>query len=178
MFPSFQAAVEAEWDISYADLSDTELVEKFQSWCRKTLDDFAPKALTATLLAGFSLQRLEAALQKCTDDTRAKSIASRLISGLSGNLTVETNEKLQQVATGALALTDFLKGYGHRTVDEFELAQPRWREDTTYLERILSALTAEGFAKQTDLTADRHSAETELAELLKDKGGLAKTDCE
>ena len=174
VFPSFQSAVEAEWDIPYADLSAAELVEKFQSWCRKTLSDFAPKALTATLLAGFSLQRLESALQKCTDDTRAKSIASRLISGLSGNLTVETNEKLQQVATGALALTDFIGDYGHRAVDEFELAQPRWREDTTYLEQILASLTAERFAKQTDLTADRHSAETELAELVKEKGGLRK----
>ena len=204
IFPTFQSEVEAEWNISYADLSDTELIEKFQTWCRKTLDDFAPKALTATLLAGFSLQRLEAALQKCTDETAAKSIVSRLISGVSGNLTVETNEKLQQVATGDLALTDFLKDYGHRAVDEFELAQPRWREDTTYIEQIVesfqrndhqpstissqqghgnvensgipnaASLTAERGAKQTDLTADRYSAEAELAELVQGKAGLRK----
>ena len=139
VFPAFQSEVEAEWDISYSDLSDTELVGKFRTWCTKTLDDFAPKALTATLLAGFSLQRLEGALQKCVDETAAKSIASRLISGLSGNLTVETNDKLQQVALRDLSLTDFLKDYGHRAVDEFELAQPRWREDATYLEQIVAS---------------------------------------
>ena len=172
VFPAFQSAVEAEWEISYSDLSDAELVDKFQAWCTKTLNNFAPKALTATLLAGFSLQRLAAALQKCTDETAAKSIASRLISGLSGNLTLETNEKLQKVATGDLELIDFLKDYGHRAVDEFELAQPRWREDTTYLEQFLASLTAE--VKQYDLTADRYAAETELAELLKDKRGLRK----
>jgi len=174
VFPAFQSEVEAERDISYADLSDTELVEKFQRWRIKTLDNFAPKALTATLLAGFSLQRLAAALQKCTDEAAAKSIVNRLISGLSGNLTVETNEKLQEIAAGDLALRDFLKDYGHRGVDEFELAAPRWREDTTYLEQILSSLTAESEVQRNDPTADRYSAEKELAELVKDKEGLRK----
>ena len=60
VFPTFQSEVAAERDLPYVDLSDAELVRKFQTWCTKTLDDFAPKALTATLLAGFSLQRLEA----------------------------------------------------------------------------------------------------------------------
>ena len=181
VFPTFQSEVEAERDISYADLSDVELVGKFQTWCTKTLDDFAPKVLTATLLAGFSLQRLEATLQKCVDETAAKSIASRLISGLSGNLTVETNEKLQQVATGDLALTDFLKDYGHRAVDEFELAQRRWREDTTYLEQIVESLRhknagtsfpQDNGAKQQ--MEQRELAEAELAELVKNKSGLRK----
>ena len=181
VFPTFQSEVEAERDISYADLSDAELLGKFQTWCTKTLDDFAPKALTATLLAGFSLQRLEATLQKCVDETAAKSIASRLISGLSGNLTVETNEKLQQVATGDLALTDFLKDYGHRAVDEFELAQRRWREDTTYLEQIVESLRhknagtsfpQDNGAKQQ--MEQRELAEAELAELVKNKDGLRK----
>ena len=181
VFHAFQSEVEAERDISYADLSDVELVGKFQTWCTKTLDDFAPQVLTATLLAGFSLQRLEATLQKCVDETAAKSIASRLISGLSGNLTVETNEKLQQVATGDLALTDFLKDYGHRAVDEFELAQRRWREDTTYLEQIVESLRhknagtsfpQDNGAKQQ--MEQRELAEAELAELLKNKSGLRK----
>lgn len=174
IFPAFQSEVAAERNISYSDLSDAALVDKFQMWCAKTLDDFAPKALTATLLAGFSLQRLEATLQKCTDETTAKSIMSRLIGGCSGNLTVETNQKLQQVATGDLTLTDFLKDYGHRGVDEFELAEPRWREDTTYLEQILSSLSVESSAERNDPTPDRCTAEAELAELVKGKSGLRK----
>ena len=181
VFPAFQSEVEAEWDILYSDLSDVELVGKFQTWCTKTLGDFALKALTATLLAGFSLQRLEAALQKCTDETTSKSIVSRLISGLSGNLTVETNERLQQVATGDLTLTDFLKDYGHRAVDEFELAQPRWREDTIYLEQIVESFQQKNadtsvFKKgsATHQVEQRELAEKELVELVKDKGGLRK----
>ena len=184
VFPTFQAEVEAEREISYADLSDAELVTKFQTWRAKTLDDFAPKALTATLLAGFSLQRLEAALQKCLDETAAKTLASRLISGLSGNLTVETNEKLWQVATGELTLTDFLKDYGHRAVDEFELAQPRWREDTTYLEQVVASFRQKSVETETQAQEEgshfvrrveqRESAEEELAAILRDKASLRK----
>ena len=178
VFPTFQSEVEAEWEVSYADLSDVELVKKFEIWCTKTLDDFAPKALTATLLAGFSLQRLAGVLQKCTDETTAKSIANRLISGLSGNLTVETNTKLQQVAAGDLELIDFRKDYGHRAVDEFELAQPRWREDATYLEQIVASLDSVGGICHPNTLKpqreQRESAERELAELVKDKRGLRK----
>ena len=183
IFPAFQGEVEAERDISYLDLSDAELVAKFRTWRAKTLDDFAPKALTATLLAGFSLQRLEAALQKQLDETAAKTLASRLISGLSGNLTVETNEKLWQVAGGDLPLTDFLKDYGHRAVDEFELAQPRWREDTTYLEQIIASFQREvsGAAAQQEQAshfarqvAQREAAEAELSTILGDKANGRK----
>ncbi len=154
VFPAFQKEVEAERNISYSDLTDTELVTKFEEWRAKTLDDFAPKALTATLLAGFSLQRLEVALQKCLNETETKILVNRLMSGTSGNLTDETvvsqashprlASKLSEVATGDLTLTDFLKDYGHRAVDEFELAQPRWREDTTYLEQIIDAFEKSG----------------------------------
>ena len=183
VFPAFQAEVEAEREHSDVDLSDTELVAKFQTWRAKTLDDFAPKALTATLLAGFSLQRLEAALQKHLNETEAKVLASRLISGLPGNLTVETNQKLWQVAGGDLTLTDFLKDYGHRAVDEFELAQPRWREDTTYLEQVIASfqeekpgtdVQQEGFSHFKRQVEQRKAAEAELSVILEDKANLQK----
>jgi len=186
VFPAFQEEVEAERDIPYSDLTDVELVTKFEEWRFKTLDDFAPKALTATLLAGFSLQRLEAALQKCFSETETKVLVNKLISGISGNLTVETNGKLWEVATGEMTLTDFLKDYGHRAVDEFELAQPRWREDTTYIEQITTSFQQSGL--QTPPTeslfpaddgpqqqiAQRESAEMELATHLENKTGLRK----
>ena len=195
VFPAFQAEVEAERDISYSNLTDAELVTKFEEWRAKTLDAFAPKALTATLLAGFSLQRLEAALQKCLNETEVKTFANRLMSGISGNLTVETivpqahprlASKLWEVATGNLILTDFLKAYGHRAVDEFELAQPRWREDPTYLEQIVASFQQSG--SQTPSTApsfltddgakqqveQRASAEKELDVRLENKTGLRK----
>ncbi|MDE0483604.1 MAG: PEP-utilizing enzyme [Candidatus Poribacteria bacterium] len=183
-FPKFREIVEAEQNLSYSELSDAELVKKFKEWWQKTLYDFAPKALTATLLAAFSLQRLEAVLQKCIDETEAKGLASRLVSGLSGNLTVETNEKLQQVASGQFSLTDFLNDYGHRTVNEFELAQPRWREDTTYLEQIIASFSQQDLGSDRKTHEDdqhftrqmeqREAAEKELAEVIEDKPRLQK----
>ncbi len=184
VFPQFQAITKAEWDISYATLSDAEVVAKFQEWRDKTLREFAPKALTATLLAGFSLQRLKAGLAKCLDEAEAKVLTQRLIGGLSGNLTVETNEKLGQVAAGHLSLDNFLAEAGHRAVGEFELAQPRWREDTAYLEQVIASFKArlksaptadeQGSAPIENSTRQREEAETYLAELLKNKKHLRK----
>ncbi|MCY3723802.1 MAG: PEP-utilizing enzyme [Candidatus Poribacteria bacterium] len=188
VFPAFQKEVEAERNISYSDLKDTELVTKFEEWRAKTLDDFAPKALTATLLAGFSLQRLEVALQKCLNETETKILVNRLMSGNSDNLTDETvvpqtshprlASKLSKVATGDLTLTDFLKDYGHRAVDEFELAQPRWREDTTYLEQMIASLRSVGGTCNPDTLQpqieQRESAEKELTAHLENKTGLRK----
>ena len=178
VFPQFQVDVQTEQKLDYTKLSDEELVTKFREWCGKTLDDFAPKALIATVLAAFSLQRLEAALQKCIDERTAKNLASRLISGGSGNLTVETNERLREVGTGDISLADFLNDYGHRAVNEFELAQPRWREDTGYIEQITSSLS-----QQTDMGNEeyhtrqieqRDKAEKELNEILDKNAGLRK----
>ncbi len=191
VFPTFQEEVEAERNISYSDLTDAELVGKFKKWRTKTLDGFAPKALIATLLAGFSLQRLEAALQKCLNETEVKTFANRLMSGISGNLTVETIDpqvshprlasKLREVATGDITLTDFLKDYGHRAVGEFELAQPRWREDTTYLEQIVASFQQKNDGTSLSKRADakqqieqRESAEKELTTRLENKTGLRK----
>ena len=180
-FPQFQDEVQTEQNLLYSKLSDEELVTKFEEWREKTLDDFAPKALIATVLAAFSLQRLEASLQKCIDETAAKNLASRLISGGSGNLTVETNERLREVGTGGISLSDFLNEYGHRAVNEFELAQPRWREDTEYIEQIITALS-----QQTDVDNEdnsqyhtrqieqRDNAEKELNAVLEKKTGLRK----
>ncbi len=181
IFPQFREDVENEQKSSYSELSDVELVNKFRVWCLKTLDEFAPKALIATVLAAFSLQRLEIALKKCIDETNATNLASKLISGISGNLTVETNEKLQQVANDEMTLEDFIKEYGHRAVGEFELAQPRWRENTDYLKQIIASFrhdtvennqeTQEQVARQIEQS---EAAEKELAQITEKKTGLRK----
>lgn len=180
IFPKFQQDVLNEQNLDYTKLSDDELVTKFEEWCEKTLDVFAPKALIATVLAGFSLQRLEVALQKCVDAKAAKNLVSSLISGNSGNLTVETNERLSQVGKGELTLSDFLKDYGHRAVNEFELSQPRWREDTSYLEQIIASLSKDdGGTPEKNQQFDRQielqeKAQNDLNEILEKKKGVQK----
>ncbi len=172
--PSFHEMVRSEQHVAYTELSDKELVQKFSEWTQKTLDEFAPKALIATLLAAFSLQRLENILLKCMNESEAKGLASGLISGESGNLTVETNDKLWQVANEEVSLKDFLNDYGHRAVGEFELAEPRWREDTTYLEQIIQLYsqlkekpTDTSESKNQHFKRQREQRETALIELNK-----------
>lgn len=181
IFPDFQQIIETEQKLLYSELSDVQLVQKVRELIEITLDDFAPKTLIATILAGFSLQRLETVLQKKLSEKDAKALASRLITGQSGNITIETNEKLRQVATGKLLIEDFLKEFGHRAVDEFELAQPRWRENTDYLEQIIESMrhNQKEYPAETDLHFSKQkehqdAAEKELAELTVKQAGLQK----
>ena len=142
IFPAFEQYVHTQRQIPLEDLSDEHLIAKFHEWREKTLNEFAKDALKATVFAGFSYQRLEASLQKCFDQAEAKDLARSLISGLEGDLTVEPNLKMWAVAQGELRLEDFLETHGHRAVGEFELAQPRWREDASYVEQVITSFRA------------------------------------
>ena len=142
IFPEFERYVQAEREIALENMPDEEVFAKFDEWHHKTLTQFAKDALKATVFAGFSYQQLAEKLQKCFDETEAGNYARALITGLEGDLTVETNLQLWAVAQGELSLEDFLAQYGHRAVGEFELAQPRWREDSAYVEQIIESFRA------------------------------------
>ncbi|MCG9127768.1 hypothetical protein JT359_09240 [Candidatus Poribacteria bacterium] len=180
VFPEFQNAVQLEQSKDFSELTDAALVEKVNEWTQKTLDYFAPKALIATLLAGFSLQKLETTLQKCISKEDTKKLVSRLITGQHGNMTVETNEKLRQVAKEKITLTDFLNVYGHRAVDEFELAQPRWRENTEYIQQVIASLKQNSSdipnKENSDSTQKelKDTAEKELKDVIMKKPGIKK----
>ncbi|RKU29468.1 hypothetical protein C6497_06050 [Candidatus Poribacteria bacterium] len=180
VFPEFQNTVQIEQSKDFSELSDAELMDKVNEWIQNTLEDFAPKALIATLLAGFSLQRLENTLQKCMSDGEVKQLVSCLITGPSGNMTIETNEKLRQVANEQISLSEFLKVYGHRAVDEFELAEPRWRENTKYLEQIIESLNQDSPDNHNDEYSDskqkelKEIAEKELKDAIMKKPGMQK----
>ena len=139
IFPAFEQYVQAQRQISLEELSDQQVIDKFHEWREKTLNEFAKDALKATVFANFAYQQLEIILQKCFGKDEAKDLARLLITGLEGDLTVDANLKMWQVAQGELALEDFLQQYGHRSLGEFELAQPRWREDPSYVEQIVSS---------------------------------------
>ena len=139
VFPAFEQYAQDQRQISLEELSDQEVIDKFHEWREKTLNKFAKDALKATVFASFSYQQLETTLQKCFSDEEAKDLARLLITGLEGDLTVDANLKMWEVAQGELTLEDFLEKYGHRSVGEFELAQPRWREDPSYIEQIITS---------------------------------------
>ncbi|GAB4556852.1 MAG: hypothetical protein Kow0047_00670 [Anaerolineae bacterium] len=51
---------------------------------------------------------------------------------------------LVQASRTTDGLSEFLSAYGHRTVDEVEIAQPRWREDPSFPQAAHKALSASG----------------------------------
>lgn len=135
IIPAYISYIEEQKKIKLDELSDDEIISKMNEWIDKTLRDFARDGLKASVLAGMSYSNLQAALTKCFGK---ENMLEGLIVGLQGDLTVETNQKLWEVARGWISMQQFLDGYGHRSVGEFELAQPRWREDVAYVESMVN----------------------------------------
>ncbi len=169
IFPTFEQYVQTEKQVSLEELSDQQVIDKFHEWREKTLNEFAKDALKATVFASFSYQQLEIMLQKCFGEEEAKDLARLLITGLEGDLTVDANLKMWEVAQDKLTLEDFLEKHGHRSVGEFELAQPRWREDSSYVEQVIASFHTNPNANpmkhlQTQ-RANREKAKRRLARL-------------
>jgi pyruvate,water dikinase len=160
IFPTFEQYVQTQREVSLEELSDQQVIDKFHEWREKTLNEFAKDALKATVFASFSYQQLEITLQKCFSEEEARDLARLLITGLEGDLTVDANLKMWEVAQGELTLEDFLEKHGHRSVGEFELAQPRWREDPSYVEQIIASFHTNPDANPTKhLQAQRTNRE-------------------
>jgi len=153
IIPDFCDYVSSEREVDLSQLTDQEILDKFYSWVKKTLTDFAGEALKATVFAEFSYKQLESAMEKKFSEktpNRSKDtvLVRSLVMGLEGDLTVETNLKMWEVACGKISLEEFLSKYGHRAVNEFELAQPRWREDPSFVKKMVDS-----FKQNTDLSA-------------------------
>ena len=169
IFPEFEQYVQTQRHVSLEELSDQQVIDKFHEWCEKTLSEFAKDALKATVFASFAYQQLETTLQKCFGEAEAKDLTRLLITGLEGDLTVDANLKMWEVAQDELTLEDFLEKHGHRSVGEFELAQPRWHEDPSYVKQIIASFRTNSDANPTKhlqtQRANREKAKRRLARL-------------
>lgn len=105
---------------------------------------FAIDSFWAVIAAGSeSPALLEAELRERLGADDAAALMSNL-SGLTGELeSLGPATGLQQVRTGRLSRQEYLERFGHRGVNETELAWPRPAEDPGWLDRIL-ARTADG----------------------------------
>ena len=169
IFPTFEQYVHTQRQVSLEELTDQEVIDTFHEWREKTLNEFARDALKATVFASFAYQQLEITLQKCFSEEEAKDLARLLVTGLEGDLTVDANIKMWAVAQGELTLEDFLAKHGHRSVGEFELGQPRWREDPSYIEQIITSFRTNPNANPTThlqtQRSNREQAKRRLARL-------------
>jgi pyruvate,water dikinase len=94
--------------------------------------------------------------------------------GLEGDSTVAQNQLLYRVARGEAAREQFLESYGHRTVGEMELAEPRYRENPRQLDSTLEAMRHGDRSPEQmhhEHAGERAEAEKELPALLAKWGG-------
>ena len=156
-------------------LSTAGVIQELTARRRRVLDDFGKESLKPGFFGGMARGALEAILVQLLDESEGKRLAMNLTMGLEGDLTIEQNSHLFAVAHGQASMTDFLARYGHRTVGEMELAEPRWREDATYLEKILHAHRGGNSKSPEKLHEEnlhkRLESEKQLPELLARYGG-------
>ncbi|MBK6955865.1 MAG: hypothetical protein IPH27_10530 [Actinomycetales bacterium] len=120
----------------------------------------------AIVAADLTLQLLGGITRRWLGD-EDQSLVLALLSGLTGNLTVETNRALWQLAQldpssaeFEAGLVDFLGRYGHRS-PRYEFSHPTWREDPSQV-RELIALVAAG-SPDPAIGETKRRADRELA---------------
>ncbi len=120
----------------------------------------------AIVAADLTLQLLGGITRRWLGD-EDQSFVLALLSGLTGNLTVETNRALWQLAQldpssaeFEAGLGDFLGRYGHRS-PRYEFSHPTWREDPSQV-RELIALVAAG-SPDPAIGETKRRADRELA---------------
>ena len=169
IIPKYCEYIDEQRKIQLNTLPDEDIISKMEEWIDKVLCDFAKDGLKASVFAGMSYSNLSTALIRCFGDD-GRNILENLIVGLEGDLTVETNQKLWEVAHDRLSMQEFLQDYGHRAAGELELAQPRWREDISYVQSMVNMFREHGeidpeaqFLSQKE---KREKAESDIHERL------------
>jgi pyruvate,water dikinase len=158
-----------------AVLGPRELIEELHRRRRFVLDEFGKESLKPGFFGGLAQQALTKTLSQLVGAERGAALVAQLTTGLEHDTTVEQNILLYRVAKGEATLDEFLAAYGHRAVNEMELAQPRWREDPAYVQRVLQSYRRPGLVppdeRHAQQVAARRQAEAELPALLAECGG-------
>ena len=175
--PPFLAWVEKKRREDLSGLSVDAVLTELDARIDRALVDFGAESLKPGFFGGLARAELETMLVQLMGESDGRALVGTLTSGLEGDSTVEQNIMLHRVAQGEVSLEEFIESYGHRTVAEMELSVPRWREDASYLERMIASYRKRGTRspeKLHDANAEkRRAAEAALPETLKQWGGSA-----
>jgi pyruvate,water dikinase len=160
ILPAFLAYIDQLKRTPLKDHNDTELVSRIRS----LIDNIARVSTLSHLRSEFLAELGTYVLKRLVGET-----ANNLIGGIEGDKNLETNielwkavqeaspqvidlflttpldeveAKLRTLASGKhflQKLDTFLDHYGHRAHNEFELADPRWKEDHGFLLEVIRA---------------------------------------
>jgi len=177
--PRFEAYVRSAREKNLAEMNDSQLLAELDER-EKAFNQIARESEKTSFIAGYYQGSLTGVLEDLLGVKEGQAFCNRLISGLDGNKTEEQNVALHAVAQGEMSLDKFMAEYGHRAAGEFELAEPRWYEDSSYLEQQLETYrmahggrTLEPGTAHQRSKADRAEAEKELTALLDEHGAAS-----
>jgi pyruvate,water dikinase len=155
--------------------SVAELIGELRERCRVVLDEFGKESLKPGFFGGMALDQLDALLVQLLGEAEGKRTTAALTMALEGDITFEQDEQLAQVAKGQASMDGFIEKFGHRTTGEMELMEPRWREDSSYLNLIVKQIQTSGGHALGEVHArnvqKREAAERELPAALVQAGG-------
>jgi phosphohistidine swiveling domain-containing protein len=164
--PKLREFLHATRQQDLTSLDTGQLIAELDRRRRYVMGELAAESLLPGYFAGLAHARLVGWLTQLMGDEQGENLAERLTTGLPGDITVEQNVMLHRISRGECSLEDFVEKFGHRAAGEMELSQPRWREDTAYLQRIIASYRrtsaqADDSHRQAS-PEDRHARQVEI----------------
>jgi pyruvate,water dikinase len=170
VLPSFLVEVGKAGSRKLSELPDEAVLSELKDREDWALAKYGPELLKPGFLAAYYHGRLEGTLTQVLGLEEGRALAATLLAGLEGDKTVESNVELYRVAQGDLGLEEYLRTFGHRAVNELELAEPRWKEDPAYLQQRMRQFQGEVRISPAELherkKEDRRKAEESLSRIL------------
>jgi phosphohistidine swiveling domain-containing protein len=152
--------------------STAELVREVHSRCERVLNDFGKESLKPAFFGGIALGALEGLLVQLMGEAEGARSASLLTMALDNDSTYEQDALLYRVGKGEATLAEFIERYGHRATGEMELSEPRWREDASYLQNVVTQISHSSGRAMPEMHRENAAKSNEAAATLREK--LAK----
>jgi len=160
-------------------MSEAELLAELDRR-EAAFNEIGREAEKTSSIAGYYHGMVASVLEQAMGEKAGQEMVARLIGGLDNDRTMQQSIDLYKVAQGQMPLEKFLDEYGHRTVGEFELGEPRWSEDPAYLKQQVD--TYRRFPGKSPIEShhrqkeQRLQAERELGQVLTAHGASSMED--
>lgn len=174
--PDFERYIGSARAQDLDNLDADELVRLFKKRLEHFLRESAPVLMTGSILAAMSYRELEDLLIKQMG-AEGIGLAQQLTCGLEPNPTLQMHRAMCRLACGEVSEQEFMNQFGHRCGNEFELAEPRWRQDRSSMREQLSPLAdSNALSGQMHIRGQvtRRQAEAKLHHRSKEWGQFTK----
>lgn len=122
----------------WADVSDAYLVRRIVAFHDVHVKQRVPHAV-ASVISAAAFKQLDQTLRGIAGDDEGPRLATEMITPLGGVHMREAIDAMADVATDRLDRATFVRDYGFRGTNEFELAANPWEDDAVALDRLIEA---------------------------------------